>query len=153
MSASQLLSQLLDYVLEQDKDIDPRGFKLSNHKGFIKGKSDLQGLPGVDFDIKVEGDHTWLRIARLEAQSPPALPDDPLAEEGEQPHVQSLGAVTLVGPSDPCSRCFQVDIATVRCSNQTPVTPTCFDHSLQSFRNDRLPLNAWSRSRCAENAG
>lgn len=75
MSASQLLSQLLDYVLEQDKEIDPRGFKLSTHKGFIKGKPDLQGLPGVDFDIKVEGDHTWLRIARLEAHSPPALSD------------------------------------------------------------------------------
>ena len=75
MSASQLLSQLLDYVLEQDKDIDPRGFKLSTHKGFIKGKPDLQGLPGVDFDIKVEGDHTWLRIARLEAHSPPVLSD------------------------------------------------------------------------------
>lgn len=75
MNASQLLSQLLDYVLEQDKDIDPRGFKLSTHKGFIKGKPDLQGLPGVDFDIKVEGDHTWLRIARLEAHSPPALSD------------------------------------------------------------------------------
>lgn len=75
MSASQLLSQLLDYVLEQDKDIDPRGFKLATQKGFIKGKPDLQGLPGVDFDIKVEGDHTWLRIARLEAHSPPVLSD------------------------------------------------------------------------------
>jgi very-short-patch-repair endonuclease len=75
MSASQLLSKLLDYVLEQDKEIDPRGFKLSTHKGFIKGKPDLQGLPGVDFDIKVEGDHTWLRIARLEAHSPPVLSD------------------------------------------------------------------------------
>ena len=75
MSTSQLLGQLLDYVLEQDKDIDPRGFKLSTHKGFIKSKSDLQGLPGVDFDIKVEGDHTWLRIARLEAHSPPVLSD------------------------------------------------------------------------------
>jgi very-short-patch-repair endonuclease len=73
MSASQLLSQLLDYVLEQDKDIDPRGFKLSAHKGFIKGQADLQGLPGVDFDIKQEGDHTWLRIARLQAHPPPAL--------------------------------------------------------------------------------
>ncbi len=76
MTASQLLSQLLDYVLEQDKAIDPRGFKLSGHKGFIKSKPDLQGLPGVDFDIKVEGDHTWLRIARLQAQTPPALSDD-----------------------------------------------------------------------------
>jgi hypothetical protein len=75
MSASQLLSQLLDYVLEQDKDVDPRRFNLSSDKGFVKGQSDLQGLPGVDFDIKVEGDHTWLRIARLQAHRPPALAD------------------------------------------------------------------------------
>ena len=73
-SASQLLSQLLDYVLEQDKDIDPRGFNLSTHKGFIKSQPDLQGLPGVDFDLKVEGDHIWLRVARLDALAPPALP-------------------------------------------------------------------------------
>ena len=72
----QLLSKLLDYVLEQSKDIDPRGFNLSGHKGFKKTLADLRGLPGVDFDIKIEGDHTWLRVARLEARSPPALPDD-----------------------------------------------------------------------------
>lgn len=75
MGASQLLSQLLDYVLEQDKAIDPHGYNLAKHHGFRKGKSDLQGLPGVDFDIKVEGDHTWLRIQRLEAKSPPDLAD------------------------------------------------------------------------------
>lgn len=78
MSAHQLLSKLLDYVLEQAKDIDPRGFNLSGHKGFKKAKSDLQGLPGVDFDIKIEGDHTWLRVARLEALAPPALADEKL---------------------------------------------------------------------------
>ena len=73
MSVSALMRNLLDYVLEQDKDIDPRGFKLSAHKGFLKAKPDLQGLPGVDFDIKEQGDHIWLRIARLEAKSQPAL--------------------------------------------------------------------------------
>ena len=78
MSAHQLLSKLLDYVLEQAKDIDPRGFNLSGHKGFKKTKPDLQGLPGVDFDIKIEGDHTWLRVARLEAFPPPALSDEKL---------------------------------------------------------------------------
>lgn len=76
MSAHGLLSKLLDYVLEQDKEVDPRGFKLAGYKGFLKGKPDLQGLPGVDFDIKTEGDHTWLRVGRLEAKSPPALSDD-----------------------------------------------------------------------------
>ena len=78
MSAHQLLSKLLDYVLEQAKDIDPRGFNLSGHKGFKKTKPDLQGLPGVDFDIKIEGDHTWLRVARLQAFPPPALSDEKL---------------------------------------------------------------------------
>jgi len=75
MSTGQLLGQLLDYVLEQDKEVDPRGFKLSTHQGFIKGKPDLQSLPGVDFDIKLEGDHIWLRIARLEANSHPTVGD------------------------------------------------------------------------------
>ena len=78
MSARQLLRKLLDYVLEQAKDIDPRGFNLSGHKGFKKTNPDLQGLPGVDFDIKIEGDHTWLRVARLEALPPPALSDEKL---------------------------------------------------------------------------
>ena len=71
MSVSALMRNLLDYVLEQDKDIDPRGFKLSAHRGFLKAKLDLQGLPGVDFDIKEQGDRVWLRIARLEAKSQP----------------------------------------------------------------------------------
>lgn len=95
MSAHQLLSRLLDYVLEQAKDIDPRGFNLSGHKGFKKTKTDLQGLPGVDFDIKVEGDHTWLRVARLEAFAPPVLPDEKLKglivvdsePTGQLPHI------------------------------------------------------------------
>lgn len=74
MSPSSLLNKLLDYVLEQDKEIDPRGFKLQSYKGFLKGRPDLQGLPGVDFDIKLDGDHIWMRVARLEAKAPPALP-------------------------------------------------------------------------------
>lgn len=76
MKSRNLLTKLLDYVLEQAKDIDPRGFKLSQHKGFIKSKLDVQGLPGIDFDIKVEGDHIWMRVARLKATSPPALSDE-----------------------------------------------------------------------------
>lgn len=73
--AQHLLTKLLDYVIEQSKDVDPRGFRLSQHRGFIKAKPDLQGLPGVDFDIKVDGDHVWLRVARLEAARPPQIDD------------------------------------------------------------------------------
>ncbi|MET0412459.1 MAG: AAA domain-containing protein, partial [Polyangiaceae bacterium] len=75
MTASTLLIQLLDYIIEQDKEVDPHAFKLSRHKGFMRAKSDLQGLPGVDFDLKPEGDHIWLRVSRLEAARAPALPD------------------------------------------------------------------------------
>lgn len=76
MSASGLLTKLLDYVIEQSKDIDPRGFKLSGAEGFLRTSGDLRGLPGVDLDVKVEGDHIWLRVARLEAQNPPAVPPE-----------------------------------------------------------------------------
>src|ERR1035437_765565 len=72
----QLLHSLLEYIQEQAKDIDPKGFRLSNSKGFVRHREDFAGLPGVEFDIKVEGDHTWLRVARLEAAHPPGLPED-----------------------------------------------------------------------------
>ncbi|MBC3930026.1 hypothetical protein [Undibacterium sp. CY21W] len=74
MSPNSLLNKLLGYVLEQDKEIDPRGFKLQGYKGFLKGRADLQGLPGVDFDIKLDGEHVWMRVAWLEAKAPPTLP-------------------------------------------------------------------------------
>lgn len=76
MSSSGLLTKLLDYVIEQSKDIDPRGFKLSGTEGFLRTSGDLRGLPGVDLDLKVEGDHIWLRVARLEAQNPPPIPTE-----------------------------------------------------------------------------
>ena len=43
MSGATLLNKLLNYVLEQDKEVDPRGFTLSQYKGFIRAKPDLQG--------------------------------------------------------------------------------------------------------------
>jgi hypothetical protein len=73
MEKANLLTKLLDYILEQDKEVDPRGFKLQGYKEFIKTTDDLRGLPGVDFDLKVEGDHVWLRVARLEAKAPPQI--------------------------------------------------------------------------------
>lgn len=86
MSGATLLNKLLNYVLEQDKGVDPRGFTLSQYKGFIRAKPDLQGLPGVDLDIKVEGDHIWLRVARLEAVRPPRPTDQALIVTGDDPN-------------------------------------------------------------------
>ena len=73
-----LMKKLLDYIVEQAKDIDPKGFRLSQVKGFMKVKPDLQGLPGIHFDEKLEGDHIWLRVERLQASKPPAVPQDAL---------------------------------------------------------------------------
>src|SRR5688572_4905089 len=73
MSTKELLTKLLDYIEEQAKEIDPRAFRLGNVRDFLKSRADLVGLPGVSFDINVEGDHLWLRVDRLEAHRPPAL--------------------------------------------------------------------------------
>ncbi|MBP6902101.1 MAG: AAA family ATPase [Burkholderiaceae bacterium] len=70
-----LLTRLLDYVVEQGKEIDPRAYVLTGSSDFRRFPKDLAGLPGVELDRKVEGDHIWLQVARLESKSPPA-PDD-----------------------------------------------------------------------------
>ena len=73
--ARRLLQRLLEYIEEQAKEIDPRQFCLSHTKGFIRRSHEIAGLPGVEYDIKVEGDHIWLRVARFTPSEPPAVPD------------------------------------------------------------------------------
>ena len=72
--AATLLHKLLEYIREQAKDIDPRGYRLSDSKKFLCRREALVGLPGIEFDLKVEGDHIWLRMQRLEVNPPPPLP-------------------------------------------------------------------------------
>src|SRR5438445_4483236 len=67
-----LLHRLFEYIGEQ-LNIDPRACRLASHAGFLRRREDLAGIPGVEFDIQVEGDHVWVRIQRLEANPPPAL--------------------------------------------------------------------------------
>lgn len=71
-----LLHRLLDYIREQAKDIDPRAFRLGAAKGFIRRPPDIAGLPGIETDLKVAGDHIWLRIPRLIATKPRAIPEN-----------------------------------------------------------------------------
>jgi very-short-patch-repair endonuclease len=70
-----LLTRLLDYVVEQGKEIDPRAYVLTGVSDFRRFPKDLSGLPGVELDRKVEGDHIWLQVTRLESTSPPK-PDE-----------------------------------------------------------------------------
>jgi very-short-patch-repair endonuclease len=121
--AANLLSKLLDYVVEQSKVVDPHGFKLAAHKGFLKDRDALAGLPGVDFDIKVEGDHTWLRVARLEALPPPQLSESVrglvhVSQEpgGSPPSVNepALAHRVAAGAAGKTSEQFQQESAALR---------------------------------------
>lgn len=68
-----LLQRLFEYIEEQVKEIDPRGFQLSKQAGFRRNPEDVAGLPGVSMDLQMEGDHIWLKVDRLEASKPPAV--------------------------------------------------------------------------------
>ncbi|WP_201797481.1 AAA domain-containing protein [Mizugakiibacter sediminis] len=106
MNPRDLLTRLLDYIEEQAKDIDPRAFRLANAKGFLKRRADLAGLPGVEFDVNVEGDHVWLRVERLQASKPPVLDekvkglihvsDDP---NGARPSIDEAALKASLAPA------------------------------------------------------
>lgn len=53
-SAHELLHRLLDYIGEQAKNVDPRGFRLTGHPSFLPRRESMAGLSGVEFDIKVD---------------------------------------------------------------------------------------------------
>jgi very-short-patch-repair endonuclease len=89
------MTRLLDYVVEQAKDIDPTAFNLAQPPGFIRRPADLRTLPGVEFNKQEEGDHVWLAIKRLEAAGPPPPPEQVVAfvvamqdPEGSPPHLR-----------------------------------------------------------------
>src|SRR5262245_5110113 len=71
-----LLQKLLAYIEEQAKQIDPHAYRLATMKGFIHHPHEIAGLPNIEFDVKVEGDHIWLRVSRIRAVPPPPLPED-----------------------------------------------------------------------------
>lgn len=72
----ELLVGLLDYIKEQAKVIDPRGFVLGGSGVFLRRRKDVAGLMGVEFDLRVESDHIWMRVPRLAAEPPPAIPEN-----------------------------------------------------------------------------
>jgi len=78
-SPAQLMSGLLDYLVEQAKDIDPAAFTLSKATEFKKTYADLEALPWVDFNVDTDGEPLWLRVHRLEAMRAPALSEPDLA--------------------------------------------------------------------------
>jgi very-short-patch-repair endonuclease len=69
----ELLLRLLEYIKEQAKVINPQGFRLTPSKNFMRRRADVASLSGLEFDLRVAGDHIWLRVPRLAADPPPKL--------------------------------------------------------------------------------
>lgn len=74
MNQRDLLIRLLEYIGEQAKDVDAGSYRLSSHTDFLRHRQAVAALPGVEFDIRVEGDHIWMRIQRLRSSAPPTVP-------------------------------------------------------------------------------
>ncbi|WP_372156704.1 hypothetical protein ACCP96_13165 [Xanthomonas campestris pv. fici] len=70
-----LLGRLLDYVVEQSKEIDPGAYTLTRASDFRRYPKDFAALRGVDLDLKLEGDHIWLQVQRLETRPAPRPSD------------------------------------------------------------------------------
>jgi len=73
------MSGLLDYLVEQARDVDPTAFNLAKVAEFKKTFADLGTLPWVDFNVETEADSWWLRVQRLEATRAPALSEPEFA--------------------------------------------------------------------------
>src|SRR6266702_1005740 len=71
----ELLVGLLDYIKEQAKVVDPRGFTLGGTGVLLRRRREVAGLVGVEFDLRVESDHIWMRVPRLAAGPPPTVPE------------------------------------------------------------------------------
>jgi len=71
----ELLISIFDYIEEQLKDIDPRGYNLAKIQGVKLVPTEISKLPGFVIDEKLDGDHIWIRVKRLENIPPPALKD------------------------------------------------------------------------------
>jgi very-short-patch-repair endonuclease len=119
--AAALLTALLDYILEQARDVDPRGFDLSNAKDFVAPRAAIARLPGVSLNVATDagGDPAWMRVERLQAIHPPLpgasddagllrIPQDP---DGAGPALepQALArrveaAVAAAAPGSPVDR-------------------------------------------------
>ena len=116
---AQLMSGLLDYLVEQAKDIDPAAFTLSKLTEFRKTYADLSTLPWVDFNADAAEANAWLRVHRLEATRAPLLSEPELAAFltiGDDPAANppAVKEAALAGARDADARVVDEDEAEQR---------------------------------------
>lgn len=103
-SPTALLGSLLDYILEQARQVNPRGFRIANHADFKAQRSLVAGLPGVELDCGSTEEPVWLRVPRLAESKPPQftdteragllnIPDNP---DAAGPSVDEAGVQAMV---------------------------------------------------------
>src|SRR5260370_41498142 len=68
------LIDLLEYIEQVEKLKKTAPFKVPSDY-FRAFQSDLQGLPGVEFNLVNSGDDVWARISRVTEEAPPDPPD------------------------------------------------------------------------------
>jgi very-short-patch-repair endonuclease len=73
---AQLVLDLLSYIEQVEKLKSKPTFSVPN-EFFIAYQHELKGLPGLQFNLQIEGDDVWLRLPRLQEIAPPE-PDDKL---------------------------------------------------------------------------
>jgi hypothetical protein len=72
MSASERLSELLDYI-EQVEKLKRKATFVVPSEFFLAFQGDMQGLPCLEFNQLAAGDDVWLRVPRLKEIPPPEL--------------------------------------------------------------------------------
>lgn len=73
---AQLVLDLLNYIEQVEKLKAKPTFSVPS-EFFVAHQHELKGLPGLQYNLQVEGDDVWLRLPRLQEIAPPE-PDDQL---------------------------------------------------------------------------
>lgn len=138
-----LLAQLFQYIGEQIKEVDPRGYHLSKITNLKIKPSDIVNLPGLDVNLDTEGDYVWLRLKRIEQSKPNRITDKDFKDlisykdnpNGDEPSlIESAILKRVAEQSDPSATAEERNELESKIRNEA-----------QSFLNSYLKLwRAWA---------
>lgn len=60
---------LLDYIKEQTKEVDPKGYRLTSSKGFLCRSGDIAACPVLSLTFALLETMFWLRVSRLAVET------------------------------------------------------------------------------------